>query len=179
MAEGWIPVCSAKEIDWGVPGSALINLSALTGTAASALETAKNETTRTSSPQPGAKKLSTRSPCSCGTSSGAISSPRLPRTRTTSLWVSNPTTLVGRHELGLKILYVTGSPDDPANKGYRIWYAVVGAGETPPTNSGGLRMSFFTKRKKDIIEFAFGDSGKRAYFAIQIENDGKKGLWGR
>jgi hypothetical protein len=32
-------------------------------------------------------------------------------------------------------------------------------------------------RKKDVIEFDFGDSGKTAYFAVQIENDGKKGQW--
>jgi hypothetical protein len=28
------------------------------------------------------------------------------------------------------------------------------------------------------MEFGFGDSGKTAYFCIQIENDGKKGPWG-
>jgi hypothetical protein len=30
----------------------------------------------------------------------------------------------------------------------------------------------------DVIEFDFEDSGKTVYFAVQIENDGKKGLWG-
>jgi hypothetical protein len=85
---------------------------------------------------------------------------------------------VGRHELGVKIIYVTGSPNDPANKGYRIWYSVVAPGETPPEKPKDLRESFFTKRKKDVIEFDFGDSGKTAYFAVQIENDGKKGPWG-
>jgi hypothetical protein len=60
--------------------------------------------------------------------------------------------LVGRHELGVKAVYVTGSPGD-------------------------LRQSFYTKRKKDVIEFDFGDSGKTAYFAVQVENDGKKGPW--
>jgi hypothetical protein len=29
-----------------------------------------------------------------------------------------------------------------------------------------------------VIEFDYGDSGKTAYFAIQIENEGKKGPWG-
>jgi hypothetical protein len=33
-------------------------------------------------------------------------------------------------------------------------------------------------RKKDLIEFEFGDSGKTAYFAVQIENGGKQGNWG-
>jgi hypothetical protein len=86
--------------------------------------------------------------------------------------------LVGRHELGVKIIYVTGNPDDPANKGYRIWYSVVAPGETPPTKPDDLRKSFFTRRKKDLIEFGYGDSGKTAWFAVQIENDSKKGPWG-
>jgi hypothetical protein len=29
-----------------------------------------------------------------------------------------------------------------------------------------------------MIEFDFGDSGKTAYFAVQVENDNKKGPWG-
>jgi hypothetical protein len=84
------------------------------------------------------------------------------------------TYLVGRHELGVRLIYVTGSEADPANKGYSI----AGRGETPPTNPDDLRKSFFTKRKKDVIEFEFGESGKTAYFAVRIENDGKKGPWG-
>jgi hypothetical protein len=30
-----------------------------------------------------------------------------------------------------------------------------------------------------MIEFDFGDSEKTVYFAIQIENEGKKGRWFR
>jgi hypothetical protein len=30
--------------------------------------------------------------------------------------------------------------------------------------------------KKDVIEFDFGGSGKTAFFAVQIENEGKKSL---
>jgi hypothetical protein len=85
---------------------------------------------------------------------------------------------VGRHELGVKIIYVTGSPADPANKGYRIWYSIIAPGETPPANPDELRKSFYTKRKKDVIEFDFGDSGKICHMAVQIENEGKKGPWG-
>ena len=88
------------------------------------------------------------------------------------------TYLIGRHELGVKIVYVTGSATESSNKGYRIWYSVVAQGETPPANPDDLRKSFFTKRKKDVIEFAFDTSGKTAYFAVQIENEGKKGPWG-
>jgi hypothetical protein len=32
--------------------------------------------------------------------------------------------------------------------------------------------------EKDVIEFDFGDSGKTAYFAVQLVNEGKKGPWG-
>jgi hypothetical protein len=80
--------------------------------------------------------------------------------------------------LGLKPHDNTPTPRDPANKGYRIWYSVIAPGETPPASPKDLRESFFTKRKKDVIEFDFGNSGKTAYFAVQIENDGKKGPWG-
>ncbi|MDR1930055.1 MAG: hypothetical protein LBQ44_05420, partial [Treponema sp.] len=92
--------------------------------------------------------------------------------------VTLESSLVGRHELGVKIVYITGNPDDKANKGYRIWYSVVASGETPPADPEELRKSFFTKRKKDRMEFDFGDSGKTVYFAVQVENDGKKGPWG-
>jgi hypothetical protein len=93
--------------------------------------------------------------------------------------VTIETYLAGRHELGVRIVYVTGSPDDPANKGYRIWYSVIAPGETPPANPDELRKSFFTKRRKDLIEFEFGDSGSTVYFAVQVENsEGKKGPWG-
>jgi hypothetical protein len=95
-----------------------------------------------------------------------------------SAQVTVETYLMGRHELGVKIIYITGSATDPANKGFRIWYTVVAPGETPPANPDDLRKSFYTKRKKDIIEFDFGDSGKTAFFVVQIENGSKKGPWG-
>jgi hypothetical protein len=92
--------------------------------------------------------------------------------------VTIETFLVGRHELGVKIIYVTGSSSNPANKGYRIWYSIIGSGNTPPESPEDLRKSFYTKRLKDIIVFDYDDSGKTAYFGVQIENDGKKGDWG-
>jgi hypothetical protein len=88
------------------------------------------------------------------------------------------TYLIGRHELGVKIVYVTGGPAEAANKGYRIWYKVAAQGEAAPTSPEDLPKSFSTKRKKDLIEFDFGDSGKTVYFAVQVENEGKKGPWG-
>jgi hypothetical protein len=92
--------------------------------------------------------------------------------------VTVETYLIGRYELGVKMICVIGNPADSANKGFRIWYSVVAPGEMPPANPDDLRKSFYTKRKKDVIEFDFGDSGKTAYFAVQIENEGKKGPWG-
>jgi hypothetical protein len=83
--------------------------------------------------------------------------------------VTVETYLVGRHELGVKMIYITGSPSDPANKGFRIWYSVIGQGETPPADPDEFRKSFYTMRKKDLIEFEFGDSGKTAYFAVQTQ----------
>jgi hypothetical protein len=88
------------------------------------------------------------------------------------------TYLVGRHELGVKIVHVSGNPADPANKGYRIYYRVTAPGETPPVRPEELTQSFFTRRKKDLVSFEYGDSGKTAHFAVQIENDRKKGPWG-
>jgi hypothetical protein len=92
--------------------------------------------------------------------------------------VTIETYLVGRHELGVKIVYVTGSPENPANKGYRIFYSVTAPGEPPPANPDDLRKSFFTKRKKDVLEFDFGASGSTCHMAVQIENEGRKGPWG-
>jgi hypothetical protein len=88
------------------------------------------------------------------------------------------TYLAGRREMGVKIVYVTGSPNDPANKGCRIWRSVVSSGESPPVNTEKLRKSFFTRRKKDLVQFDYGDSGKTAWFAVVIENGGNQGSWG-
>jgi hypothetical protein len=88
------------------------------------------------------------------------------------------TYLLGRHELGLKIVYVSGDPKDRANKGYRIWYKVVPPGGEPVTSPKQLDESFYTKRKKDVLQFDYEDSGKTVYIAVQVENDGKKGDWG-
>jgi hypothetical protein len=47
LAKDWQSVAGPKAQDWGIPASALQNLGTLTANAAAALETAKNETTRT------------------------------------------------------------------------------------------------------------------------------------
>ena len=92
--------------------------------------------------------------------------------------VTIETYLVGRRELGLRFIYLTGSADDKANKGCRVFYRVTAQGEPEPQGPDDLHNSFFTKRKKDILRFEYGDSGKICYMAVQVENDSKKGPWG-
>jgi hypothetical protein len=196
MTDDWLTVCAPKQTEWNIPSTALTGLTTLRYTARTALEKAKNETTRTPVATAQCKEafdaliIFTRdfkrryflSPplidsdyISLGLKPhDPIPTPSGPPTAQVTI----ETYLLGRHELGVRIIYVVGSPSDPANKGYRIWYSVVGQGETPPANPEELRKSFYTKRKKDVIEFEFGDSGKTAYFAVQIENEGKKGPWG-
>jgi hypothetical protein len=104
--------------------------------------------------------------------------PHATPTGTPTAEVTVETYLVGRHELGIRIIYITGSPEDKSNKGYRIWYKAVPPGGEAVTNPKQLDESFFTKRKKDVVLFEYEDSGKTAYIAVQVENDGKKGPWG-
>jgi hypothetical protein len=196
MANDWISVCTTRQTDWNIPYPALTELTTLRDTASAALETAKNETTRTPVATAQCKEaFDALTAFMRDFKRRSFLSPPLLDSDYISLGlkphdpvptpsgdptaqVTIETYLVGRHELGLRIIYVDGSPTDPANKGYRIWYSVVAPGETPPASPKELRNSFYTKRKKDVIEFDFGDSGKTAYFAVQIENEGKKGPWG-
>jgi hypothetical protein len=196
MARDWITVTSAKTAAWSIPQPAINELDTLNDHAVAALTTAQNETTRTPVATAQCREAFDALAAKMRdfkrryfltpplTDADYISLGLKPRdtTPTPSGIPAAPVTvetyLVGRHELGVKIIYVTGNPADPANKGYRIWYSVIGQGETPPAAPGDLRASFYTKRKKDVIEFDFGDSGKTAVFAVQIENEGKKGPWG-
>ncbi|MHB9291278.1 hypothetical protein Holit_00351 [Hollandina sp. SP2] len=92
--------------------------------------------------------------------------------------VTVETYLVGRHELGIRLVYVSGNPEDKANKGFRVWYKTVASGGEPVRASKELTDSFYTRRKKDVVVFDYEDSGKTAYMAVQVENGGKKGPWG-
>jgi hypothetical protein len=196
MAKDWKAVMTANASAWNIPAGVLTELDTLTQTAETALDTALNETTRTPVATAQCKAaFEALTAFMRDTKKRFFLVPPLDNPALVSLGLhpadhtptpsGNPTAqtivetyLVGRHELGVKIIYVTGNPGDAANKGYRIWYSVVAPGETPPPSPDDLRKSFFTKRKKDLIEFDFGDSGKTAYFAVQIENEGKKGPWG-
>jgi hypothetical protein len=196
MAVNWGTILPAKETAWNMPVAEVTELADLCAAAESALAVAKNETTRTpvataqcrtnfealTAKMRDLKKRFFYEPPL--TDADVISLGLKPRdtthtpTHAPTAQVTGETYLVGRHELGVRIVYVTGDPNDKANKGFRIWYTVIAPGENPPADPDDLRKSFFTKRKKDVIAFDFGDSGKTAYFAIQIENEGKKGPWG-
>ena len=195
----WLSVLTTggKAAAWGLPQSRVTELTAAATTAETALATALTETTRT--------PVATAD-CRAAFHAMAelmrdtkrryfLTPPLVDPTDYISLGlkphdgaptpggtptaqVTIETYLVGRHELGIKIVYVTGDPNDAANKGYRVYYKVTVPGSAPPTAPGELIKSFYTKRKKDLMEFDFGDSGKTAFFAVQIENDGKKGPWG-
>ena len=195
MAKDWKAVMTANASAWNIPAAVITELDALIQAAETALNTAMNETTRTPVATAQCKAAfdaliafmrDTKKRFFLGPplDNPALVSLGLHPADHTSTPSGTPTAqvtietyLIGRHELGVRIIYVTGNSGDPANKGYRIWYSVLEQGVTI-TNPDDLRKSFFTKRKKDVIEFDFGDSGKTVWFAVQIENEGKKGPWG-
>jgi hypothetical protein len=154
MADDWITVCTTSQTGWNIPYTAITELTARRDAAKTALETAQHETTRTPVANAQCKeafdaltgfmrdfkrRYFLTPPL---LDSDLISLGLKPRdTHPTpspapTAQVTVETYLVGRHELGVRITYVTGSPDDPANKGYRIWYSVVASGETPPRKPG-------------------------------------------
>jgi hypothetical protein len=192
MVKAWIITITAYLLKRGIPESVMQNLSSLAAAAKSALEAAKNESTHTSVATARCKEAFDALTAEMRdikrryflspplTDSGFVALGLKPHDSaqassgvpTTQIKVE--TYLVGRHELGVNIVYVTGSPNDPANKGYRICYSVVGYGETPPTGTEDLRKSFYTMRKTALPQFNYGESGQTAYFAVQIENSGRK-----
>ena len=198
MGRDWISILGTggKAAAWNVPAAAMTELGAVWSGAQAALDTALNESTRTPVANAQCKEafaalvavmrdLKKRYYLSPPLVDSDYVSLGLKPHDTTPTHSGAPTAqvtlefyLVGRHELGARIVYVTGDPNDKANKGYRIWHTVAAPGEAVPTNPEDLRKSFFTKRKKDVLEFDFSDSGKTAYFAVQIENEGRKGPWG-
>jgi hypothetical protein len=196
MAKDCEAVAGTQAAAWSIPAAVLTGLGGQTQAAETALDTAQNETTRTpvanaqcraafdalaATMRDTKRRYFLEPPL---TDADLISLGLKPRDTIQTMsgaptaQVTIETYLVGRHELGIKIVYVTGNSADPANKGFRIWYAVTAPGEPPPAGPEALPHSFYTKRKKDLIEFEFGDSGKTAWFAVQIENEGKKGPWG-
>jgi hypothetical protein len=86
--------------------------------------------------------------------------------------------LVGFHQLGVRIILVSGNLGDRANKSFRIWFKVVPPGGEPVTDPKKLTNSFSTQRKRDVVNFDPTESGSTIYLAVQIENGEKKGPWG-
>ncbi|MDR0684434.1 MAG: hypothetical protein LBF83_04835, partial [Spirochaetaceae bacterium] len=197
MAKDWQSVAGANADAWGIPAAAMTSFGTHIQTAEGALAAAKNETTRTPVATARCKEAFDvltafmrdfkrryfLSPPL--TDSGYVSLGLKPHDSTQTpggnptAQVTVETYLVGRHELGVKIVYVTGSPADGANKGYRVWYSALAPGETPPAAPKELRESFFTKRKKDVIEFDFGDSGKTRTSPCRWRTGARKAPGGR
>jgi hypothetical protein len=196
MAKEWERILPAKGMDWNIPEEDILEFLALTGAADTALITVKNGITRT----PVAmlqcravfKKLEVKMrdikrryffvPPLTWADLGSLGLKVPDGVYTPSGFPTAEamvqTFLRGRHELGIKIVYVSGNPSDRANKGFRIWYKTVPPGGKPVISPRQLDESFFTRHRKDVVVFDFEDSGKTAYLAVQIENGSKKGAWG-
>lgn len=118
-------------------------------------------------------------------------SPVPPPTAQAEADISRP----GVHLLELHLRPVTGSPPDPhrADYGYRIYWGILPPGGAPveaatgakrelmqaPASGNDLPHSKFTRRKKELFDFAQEDSGKTVYFCIRYENaKGEPGPWG-
>jgi hypothetical protein len=101
----------------------------------------------------------------------------------------------GVHLLRLHLRAVAAGDPDPHNAdyGFRVYWGVMPPGGATveaatgtkrelmkaPVSGKELPHSRFTRRKKELIDFAQEDSGKTAYFCIQFENGkGDQGPWG-
>jgi hypothetical protein len=198
MCRDWIDVLTNgnKASAWGAPDSRVTALEDAATAAEAALALAQNETTRTAvvnaqcraafhamvELMQDTKRRYFLSPPL--TEADYISLGLKPRD-TTYTHSGAPTAqvkaepfLAGRQQLGIRIEFTFGDPKDPANKGFRVYTVVRKPGESAPAGSGEFIRSFYTKRRKDLVEFETGDSGSTAYFIVQVENDGKKGTWG-
>jgi hypothetical protein len=120
-----------------------------------------------------------------------IKTPIPPPTAQAEADISRP----GVHLLELHLRPIAGSPPDPhrSDYGFRIYWGILPPGgatvETAtgskrelmqaPTSGDNLPHSKFTRRKKELFDFAQEDSGKTVYFCIQYENaKGEAGSWG-
>ena len=102
--------------------------------------------------------------------------------------------LLGSHLIKLLITHIEGTPpDERADYGYRIYWGVMPHGggtleqaagihhylQKPPVSGDELPQSFFTKRKREIMDFPAETSGMTAWFCIRYENSkGQSGPWG-
>ena len=156
MAKDWQSVAAANAQAWGIPAAVLTELDGLIQAADTALATAQNETTRTpvataqcraafealDEKMRDMKRRYFLTPPLTDADYIALGLKPHNTTPTASgtpaAQVTVETYLVGRHELGVKMIYVTGNP---ASKGFRILYSVVGRVKRrprTPTTSASL-----------------------------------------
>jgi hypothetical protein len=196
MAKKWVIVLGSQGTAWGVPEAVNTELTGLAGTADSILVAAMNETTRTPVVTAHCREVFGQLKAKMqDIKRRYFLAPPLEDADFIALGLrpadTHPTPtgkpeaqmrvetfLVARHELGLRLVYESGNPEDPANKEYRIWYQVAGPGDAVPQSQTDLHHSFSTKRKKEVMDFGPESSGKTVYFAVQIENGKLKGPWG-
>jgi len=123
----------------------------------------------------------------------------LPDTNPTN--IGAPTSVVAaeigyphKNALSLAITPVAGQGyDDRPEWGFRIYYGVLpqgsGAEEAmiierqyllrEPRNPEELRQGHFTRRKRDVLEFHYDNSGMKCFICIRYENSkGDAGPWG-
>jgi len=124
---------------------------------------------------------------------------RLPDTTPTT--IGPPTSVVTaeisyphKNALSLFITPLAGHRyDNRADWGFRIYFGVLPhTGDIseemmierqylrrPPQNPEELTASHFTRRKRDLIEFPYDNSGKQCFICVRYENSkGDKGPWG-
>jgi hypothetical protein len=196
MAKNWVVILTAKGVEWRIPSADIQDLGTQTGEADSVLAAAQSDVTRTPVVNAHCREVFGRMEARMrDIKKRYFYDPPLVDADFVALGIKIPdstysptgvptaqvmveTFLVGPHELGIRIVYVTGSPEDRENKSYRVFYLVLEHGETPPTQPSETWKSFSTKRRKDLVEFGYGDSGKTVYFAVQVENGSKKGPFG-
>jgi hypothetical protein len=120
---------------------------------------------------------------------------------TTPTTIAPPTSVVTaevtyphKNALSLLITPINGTRyDDRADGGFRIYFGVLPhTGDIDeemmierqylrrePKNPEELTQSHFTRRKRDLIEFPYDNSGKQCFICIRYENGkGDKGPWG-
>ena len=196
MAKDWVNVLVLNGVLWHMETETIHDFELLEAAAAEALTVAQTEETRTHVSNTRCKEaFATLEAAARDMKRRYFLKPPLKDSDLVSLKLKphddvptpsgNPTAqakadtyLIGRHELGFRIVYETGSPHDPANKGYRIFYITQSPEEIAPTDPENLHKSFFTKRRKDVLRFDPKESGKMCHIAVQIENEGRKGPWG-
>jgi hypothetical protein len=196
MGKNWVVILNTKGTDWKVPPTETQALGAAVGEADSVLAAVESDVTRTpvvtahcrevfehmKAVMRNIKKRYFYAPPLSEADFVAlgikIPDPVHSPSKVPTAQVTIEFFLIGPHELGIRIVYVTGSPGDRENKSYRVYLIVLEPGEPAPTGPSETWKSFTTRRRKDRVEFGYGDSGKTVYFAVQVENGRKKGPFG-